>query len=373
MWKRAGICGLVATAVLAACGGSADNDSKSGGGSGGAAGSQATGGSSGSAGSPSGGGSAGVSTGGAGGVSQTFVGKCGDPVPTGAPQAADPPTYAGTCPNLVAGENTISSSGNDRQFILVLPAPMPANPPVLFLWHWLGGDAQGFIDKGDIQAAADAQGFIAVVPEKKGDNLLFVWPATLLDPQAREDEELQFFDDMLACVSQQFSVDKNCVGTAGVSAGALWTDQLAGYRSQYLSSFISLSGGTAGLGAKPWHPAEHKLPGIVLWGGDADTCAGLFSFKACSQDLEDHLTSDGHFFVECIHNCGHGVPPIDAPPGESPFQMLWQFVLDHPYWTSPGQSPYLQNGLPSDMPEWCGIGKDGATPRTDVCIDPSAC
>src|SRR5262249_9739491 len=142
-----------------------------------------------------------------------FIGKCGDPVPTGASEAKDPPTYSGTCPNLVAGENTITSSGNQRQFMLALPTtPLPqgSHPPVIFLWHWLGGSAQDFYDKGDVQNAVNTQNFIAVIPEKKGD-LQFVWPATNLDSQPREDEELQFFDDMLACVSKQFNADKNCV------------------------------------------------------------------------------------------------------------------------------------------------------------------
>jgi predicted esterase len=363
----AGVLGVLALA--AACGGSTDSSSNNASTGGSSTGGASTGGS-------STGGTAGTAggTGGTAGAAPKLIGKCGDPVPAGATEASDPPKYSGTCPTLVAGENTISSSGNDRQFMLALPSNLPAgaNLPVIFLWHWLGGSAQDFYDKGEIQTAVDTQHFIAVLPEKKGD-VAFTWPATSLDTQAREDEELQFFDDMLACVSQQFSVDRNCVGSAGVSAGALWTDQLAGYRSQYLSSFISLSGGTGGIAVKPWHTPTHHLPGIVLWGGDTDACLNVLYFRDLSHDLEDHLTQEGDFFVECIHNCGHAEPPMDAPPGESAYAALWQFVLDHPFWTSAGQSPYLQNGLPSDMPAWCGIGKDSATPRTGECVNPSAC
>lgn len=59
--------------------------------------------------------------------------------------------------------------------------------------------------------------------------------------------------------------------------------------------------------------------------------------------------------------------------GFSKYQSLWQFVMDHPYWLPKGQSPYLTDGLPKVMPEWCGIGKGSATPRTGACSNPSQC
>ena len=35
------------------------------------------------------------------------------------------------------------------------------------------------------------------------------------------------------------------------------------------------------------------------------------------------------------------------------FWSLWRFMLDHPYGTPAGTSPYQQAGLPSGFPEWC--------------------
>jgi hypothetical protein len=173
-------------------------------------------------------------------------------------------------------------------------------------------------------------------------------------------------------VSAQFNVNANCVSSAGVSAGALWTDQLVGVRGDWISSFMSLSGGTGGVAIKPWKEPAHKLPGFVLWGGTTDSCAGLLNFQDISHDLEMNLTTNGHFFLECVHNCGHSVPPFVAPAGESTFKSLWQFGLDHPFWLYPGESPY-ETGLPADLPEWCGVGMGGATPRTGTCIDQSQC
>lgn len=368
-----GACVVIAAMALhVACGGDSEADGDGDGGSAGSSGAGGDGGVGGSAGAAGSSGSAGEATGGA-----PAIGSCSSPPPSGAARALDPPAYSGgTCPDLVSGANTIQSGGAARQFLLALPSGIQPGEslPVIFLWHWLGGDATDFLEKGEIQAAADAQRFIGVLPEKKGD-VLFTWPATLLDSQARVDEELQFFDDMLACVAQKFSINKDCVSSAGVSAGALWTDQLAGSRGDRLASFISLSGGVGGV-VKGWGNPAHKLPGIVLWGGPTDSCSysgfGL-SFESASHTLEDELAKGGHFFLECVHNCGHAEPPMEAPNGGSRYQGLWQFVLDHPFWLPAGSSPYSGGALPAGMPTWCGIGKDSATPRTGDCPNPPGC
>jgi predicted esterase len=360
---------LTAALAAAGCGEVGDGPMASGG----AGGVIATGGS----GTAVGGGGAG-GTGPTGGGGGTDLGLgCKGPVPPGAPEAAAPKPYSGgSCPPLPpasAADVAIVSSGSARTFYLVVPADLDPSErlPLLFLWHWLGGSAKSFLEKGEVQAAADQQRFLAVIPQKKGD-LQFAWPFSALDSAARMQEEAIFFDDLLACVSEQFPVEPSCVASAGVSAGALWTDQLVGLRGEYLASFMSLSGGTGGAAIKPFTAPAHKLPGFVLWGGPDDNCYGVLSFAALSQDLEDNLVAGGHFFLECIHNCGHAVPPFEAAPGSSTFRSLWQFALDHPFWLAPGESPYA-SGLPADLPSWCGIGKGSAVPRTGACSEPSAC
>lgn len=330
------------------------------------------------------GGNGGAGTGGAGTASSSSSGQggsviepifasCNDTPPAGAVLAPEPKKYTGgACPTLVDGHNLFQSGSAMRDFRLVLPANPKADErfPVLFLWHWLGGSADDFFEKGQIQLAADTQRFIAVIPESKGDT--FKWPFEVIASQARMDEEFAFFDDMLACVSEQFNVNKECVASAGVSAGALFTGQLAGFRGDYLSSIVVLSGGTGGSLIKPFANPERRMPAIVLWGGPTDNCFGVMNFEQTSKDLEQNLESRGHFFVECIHNCGHAEPPLDAQPGLSTYAPMWQFVLDHPYWLKAGQSPYATT-WPESMPSWCAIGAASATPRTGTCPSAPGC
>jgi predicted esterase len=186
------------------------------------------------------------------------------------------------------------------------------------------------------------------------------------------EEEFRFFDDMLACVSEQFPVDKNCVSSAGVSDGALWTSQLIGGRGQYLSSAVVLSGGVANPGdenamlVKEYLPSSHAMPVLVLWGGPTDICIVL-TFETASLALEEKLVAEGHFILECQHNCGHSVPPIEVAPGGSLITPFVSFIRSHPYWTPVGRSPYEADGVPADFPAWCAIGAGNAVARTGEC------
>lgn len=308
---------------------------------------------------------------------------CRQVPPANAPQPDLPPLPPAGCPTLVPGMNTITSSGEARQFILVTPSTttLPDETfPVLFMWHWIGGSANSFLTKGQVQAAADDQHFIAVIPVDKGATIIGTsfntrWPFDITQTSGRMNQEFKFFDDMLACVQQQFAVNNQCVSSVGVSAGALFNAQLAQARSNRLASFISLSGGVGATWIKNWNGAARKLPAVVLWGGDGAPamdgnkdilgCAGIgMDFSVASTSLEDELAADGHFFVECKHNCGHVEPPLEPPAGQSKYAGMWEFALNHPFWLPAGTSPYQTHGLPAAMPSWCGIGGGGATPRT---------
>ena len=111
--------------------------------------------------------------------------------------------------------NTIASSGNMRQFMLAVPKDLDPKEhlPLIFLWHWLGGSAHGFYEKGDVQNAADQQRFLAVIPSNKKVNgnsdLYWKWPFAVSDSQARMDEHHHRRGlDRAAYVEQLIAVDQ---------------------------------------------------------------------------------------------------------------------------------------------------------------------
>jgi pimeloyl-ACP methyl ester carboxylesterase len=301
---------------------------------------------------------------------------CGTTPPEGAELAPPLPTYGGICPTIdTSGPqlNYIDSGGGERSFMVVAPTDLAEDEvlPVMFMYHWLGGSADDFYERAQAQAAADYYRFIAIIPNGRDiDQLVpFKWPFAVSDLDFLMEQDFELFDDMLACVAEQFAVDKECVSTMGVSAGALFSSMLASRHGDALSSYISLSGGVGGL-IKPWQPGGNIMPAMVLWGGDMDFCIAI-NFANTSKQLEMDLEANGHPVVECIHNCTHATPPLDPPPDmpDLPiFACTWEFMLAHPYWLDDGYSPYAQfDAMPSPFPEWCAYGAGNAVERVGEC------
>jgi predicted esterase len=299
---------------------------------------------------------------------------CGTEPPPGATLAPELPSATASCPVLETDGtlNIMTTSAGDREFMVVVPEDLQPDEqlPLIVMYHWLGGDAVDFYDRAEAQYAADYYRFIALIPvgREAEDGVPFRWPFSIADDMMTMDQEFEFFDDMVACAHEQFGVDKECVSAMGVSAGALFSGMLASRHGDNLSSFISLSGGTGGGLIQDWIPGGNLMPALVLWGGPEDFCVAI-DFETTSQQMEMDLTANGHFMVECIHNCSHATPPFEpAAPGLPLFAPMWEFFLDHPYWLEDGDSPYLHlPGPPPAWPEWCAIGAGNAMIRVGEC------
>lgn len=285
------------------------------------------------------------------------AGLCHLEPPAGAPSPPSPKSYSGgSCPAIAPGYNTgFTSDGRSREFMLVVPSNHDASKqyPLVFAWYHITGNAMDFIEYIDVQKVADERQMILVVPQDSG---MFeaTWPMTPLDnDQASVD--LVFFDDLLSCISEQFSVNANCVASAGVSAGGLWTAFLGQRRGKWLSSNLVFSGGYPtefGQYWWNWQESPHTFASLVLWGGPNDQLG--INFHQASLNYKNHLAGDGHYIVSCQHDNGHGAPPPDAGETEPPVGALFDFVLDHPYWYE-GVSPYQTEGAPADLPSYCSL------------------
>ena len=278
------------------------------------------------------------------------------------PMPPEPPPYSqGVCPTLTGAPDRNGSvitgfptQGGERELRFIVPSNYDGSEPwpLVFGWHWLNASSGSFYDDAELATAAEQMEMLIVLPDsKESAGYIFDWP--FVETWGAE-EELVFFEDLLSCINEQYNVDLAQVHGIGVSAGALWITYLSTTdRIKYFASVESLSGG---LGEDPfvwsmeWVPQPNKFPAIVLWGGAADWLG--ISFNDASIRYRDELMADEHFVVECVHDSGHAVPPIDPPePGVTRFWALWQFMMDHPYGV---KSPYA-NGLPEGYPDWCQI------------------
>jgi predicted esterase len=266
-----------------------------------------------------------------------------------APGPGAPTPYAGTCPGVVdGGDNVISSAGFNRHYRVYLP-PDPTGAPLVFLWHGLGDTAKNFATSLKATKLAEKYGVIAVVPAACSENPanidcepgLLTW-----DSDGSHSEDAQLFDDVLACLDQAYSIDRQRVYTAGFSAGALWSTWLLMHRADRLAAAVVFSGGVKD-GMIPYVTPAYKLPVLVAWGGDIDTYAnGIIDFFDTSADLRKDLRKDGHFVLACNHGLGHTVPP-------GGLQFGLEFLLAHTW--KDGSSPFATGPLPAVFPDYCTV------------------
>jgi predicted esterase len=255
-----------------------------------------------------------------------------------APPAPEAPTYSGgVCPTLVEGTNEgFMSGGEARTFELRLPAN-PEGAPVVFGWHWLGGNARQAIRYLELESLVEEQGAIVIAPDSCCSD--YEWEF-ISQPEGNVD--LALFDDALACLADQFAVDTRRVYATGMSAGGLWTSYLTVHRSQNLAATAIFSGGTTGVIA--YTAPQDDIPVLALWGGPSDTY-GPLSFETTTLGMTEDLVADGHFVVACDHDGGHTIPA-------DPSSFFLPFFADH----EKGQSPEpWAAGLPEGYPSICGI------------------
>ncbi|NOY27758.1 MAG: hypothetical protein GXP62_17990 [Oligoflexia bacterium] len=254
------------------------------------------------------------------------------------PSNLTPPTYSkGDCPILTDGMLDDFATGDTSYQVKVVLPDDPVGAPVIFAWHWLGGTASGIVRSLDLNNLSQDQGVIVLAPNSDGS--VFEWHF-LDDPQ--DNPDLLLFEDLLACVSQQYDVDLNRIYSTGMSAGGLWTTYMTMYEAQWLASTAIFSGGTT---QGTYSTPDRPLPVLITWGGPSDTYATL-SFEDTSTNFANSLLADGSFVVECVHDGGHVIP--DEGPA-----YAWQFMVDHPYTLA--SEPYADGTLPDAFPDWCSL------------------
>jgi hypothetical protein len=243
-----------------------------------------------------------------------------------------PPVYSGTCPTLMhGGNNNFQSLGMSRSFELRLP-PNPVGAPVLFAWHSLNATPQDIMMWTGIEATYASDGYIIVAPYSCCAS---EW---VIGGNVSQNPDVILFDDVLACLIQQYNVDQDRIFTTGFSAGGLYASYLLQVRSGHLAAAAPYSGGLLGSYVTPQYP----LPVMLTWGGSGDLY-GSFSFETATLNLSSALQNDGHFVVECAGNHGHSQPNDAA-------SWMWRFFSDHPRGVSP--EPYA-GGLPGALPGYC--------------------
>jgi poly(3-hydroxybutyrate) depolymerase len=260
-----------------------------------------------------------------------------EPAFTGADLA---PLSDGPCPDMGSGgTKTFASSGSDRSFELILPEAFAPGMPALVVWHGLGDSASSMARWMALQRFADDRGMVVVLPDSPDRNGM-TWDLTLSGNQ-----DLVLYDDLRTCMAQELEIDLARLHVTGFSYGGLMSTAVTMARSDTLASAFIMSGGTAPFFV-PYASPSHKLPVMIMWGGEGDTYGeGMTQvrFEETSLDLSQNLRSDGHVVAHCDHGQGHEVP-------FGIHDLLDTWFVAHQF----GAPSPLSEDL-GDVPEWCTI------------------
>ena len=248
------------------------------------------------------------------------------------------------CPVIMAGSNTeFRSGGEDRAFELVLPSDYDAaeSYPLVFVFHGFGGTSLDYVDgDGMLREYADSEGLIVVSPQGLGSAGGGARWNTSTASEFNVDVTL--FDDLVKCVSEQYSVDMDRIHSTGMSFGGLMTGTLIATRGDVLASAAPFSGGVT----LEYEDTGSTPPVLITWGGEDDFGSST-DFHALAGDMITLLGDKGHFRVQCDHGMMHEFSTDFWPWG-------LQFMLDHP---KGADTAAYESALPDVFPDYCTLSE----------------
>lgn len=251
----------------------------------------------------------------------------------------------GVCPTLAAGGVlTFASAGVERTIHVFLPDGSTEGAPLLYVWYPLGWTAGQFASAIDADALARDLGMVVVLPEEADGNL-FAWEF-LVHPSLHD---LDLFEDVRSCASEQLAIDLRRVYTTGMSAGGLYSTYLTLHRADALAASLIFSGGTDPV--VDYTSPDQDIPVLMFHGGATDTFAAgpiTVDFFAATMAAAGDLAEDGSLVVVCGHNGGHTLPP-------SGFETVASWLLPH---TFGEPSPFTSGDLTS-LPTGCAVATGG--------------
>ena len=205
------------------------------------------------------------------------------PTPAATATATPNPTAAATpipVPTLVPTEkyqnpgnylDNVTVDGSPRFVTVHIPPSYQPGVPAPRVINLHGRTSMTFQQEevSQMNAKADSEGFVAVGPQAAGD------PATWWGPIPNElgQPDMDFFEDLLAYLQREISIDPDRIYATGLSNGATLANRLACDMADTLAAIAPVAGGhvapdrvqtpSPGFSAgHPWHRRRHHS---LLW------------------------------------------------------------------------------------------------------------
>ena len=244
------------------------------------------------------------------------------------------------CPDLTAGENTITSCGIERKVRIRLPEGHTANGSqykTIVLFHGLTSTQVDDIEEDTaLNKLVDPYNFILMSPYSR--RLAIEWD----QGRPGDNPDVALFEDLLTCAEAKLGADPERLYAAGDSGGGMFTTFLMTQFTDKLAAAAINSGGT--LFTFP-EESGRAIPIIYGWGGACDEARGQ-NFERLGEAALSQLSSDGHFLVACNHDSGHEWKPLFS---------LWYLEFLFAHTRSGGVESPFASGLPDTFPDYCQL------------------
>ena len=273
----------------------------------------------------------------------------------GGEDAAPPvgPEITFTCPGgtpIMAGANQIEVGGRNRTFYVDLPEDTSGPVGLVFSWHGYGDTAPNFRTALALDPdAVPGRPMVIVTPEDSGMN-----PPSGLDWDIAKgtvdhpNRDLAFFEAMVGCFNDQFTLDTTGIYSVGFSAGSVMTNLIHSRYPELVSTIISISGAWFNDQAQidlvnlfnidwTWPQLDPADGGTVLLthGGPSDvTVLNILDLEASAQAALPFLAAANRLVVDCAHTAGHRLHPEVTPALMMSFLAAHRTGAPSPYETS---------------------------------------
>jgi poly(3-hydroxybutyrate) depolymerase len=150
----------------------------------------------------------------------------------------------GKAPTLASGTHTIQSSGQNRSYILRVPAGYDDDHPyrLVFGFHWVGGTAND-VDSGGTDGYNWSYYGLRRLADSGGNSTIFVAPQGINNGWANSGgQDVTFVDDMLRQLEAGLCVDTTQIFSSGFSYGGAMTYALACARPTVFRAVAVYSG-----------------------------------------------------------------------------------------------------------------------------------
>jgi predicted esterase len=249
------------------------------------------------------------------------------------------------CNPIVAGTSTVIANGVPRTFSVQMPRDT-SRMALLFLWHgWMQVPTEF---ANTIVYDVPARRWVPFDPNAFPMPLMIVTPYdTKLIPPAGLDwdivsgaKDFPFFEAMLQCIQQQFTIDKTRIYSFGFSAGAVFTNLLSAKYPHLFAATISESGAwfndqtqwsDVSIPIIQWqwpafNPADRG--NVLLSHGGPNDYATVISLENTNRKALPFLRANGRTVMECAHTFGHTLDP-DLTQGMY-YEYMWRHQLGGP-------------------------------------------